>query len=147
MPTSDLSEADRRLAVATVARLAPDETDVCLSLLEPPSFSERLRGRRGSVGFGLESAVDLLSPYAILGAVWVGALVADEARVVAEKRIRAVARRLFGKVDSLLPEFPESDPENVSAVNALTSLGLSADTAKSVVHELSALVTKPDDLT
>lgn len=110
---SDLSSDEQALAEALIMQVQPDELQVLRELcVRPPRFSGKL-GR--SFGYGVESGLDLIAPYAIVVAVWAMGIVRDEGKRITEARLRRLVQRLLHEE----MEAPEQAEELTSSIDAI----------------------------
>ncbi len=118
MSRAVLSEPEVAVATRVIAAVAPAEQPLLSQLMEPRPF-EFLR-RPGAVGYGVEDIVHVASPYVMVGVAWAWAVVVNDAKAEAEKRIKRVYRRAFGRsVDSPKALEVQSSPATEADVRSL----------------------------
>ncbi len=94
MSRAVLSQPEVAVATRVIAAVAPAEQPLLDQLIKPRPF-EFLR-RSGAVGYGVEDIVQVASPYVMVGVAWAWAVVVNDAKAEAEKKIKRVYRRAFG---------------------------------------------------
>lgn len=124
-----VTENERTLAMDAVRDVAPAELRLLDDLCTKPSILDRLR--RTSVGYGIEPALELFAPYAIVLAVWIKSVVHDEVRKDAEVRLRRLVRRLLGRKAEMVGAPETADTADLRRVTTeyAHQLGLSRERA------------------
>ncbi len=125
--------------------MAPDEVDLCRDLAQMPSIGQRLMSKGGSVGYGANEFLDVVAPYALIGAGWMGSVILDEAKQQTEKRLRTLTKRLFGtagvkKLDRRLQNKAIDPQEQLTLL--LVELGLAEPKARRLAKELTTKAKK-----
>jgi hypothetical protein len=120
-------------AESAVAQLDNDELEYFAQIATPDPLWE-LRSSRNA-GSEIVTEVTALGPYAIMAAIWAGAIVLDEARAQTEKRLRYWTRRLFGhnQAPAVPPsaKLDELDPAELAEVVSRYLMALGLDRTRS----------------
>lgn len=98
--TAQLDASERSFVLGIVNELQPDEARLAKDMMAPPRV---FRPRSSAVGYGADVAIELVSPYAIIVGTWAYGIVRDEARSIADTKLRRITRRLLRIKDCPTP--------------------------------------------
>ena len=131
----DISDADAVVAEEIVRSIAPSEVPLLRQLVRRPTLRDRFGSK--SVGYGVDVDVTVIAPYALLAATWARSVVVGEAKVIIEKRLKRLTRRLLGEKEEKQVQPPASPtpPLNASELEDAVEqyalqLGLKKDKAR-----------------
>ena len=141
MSRAVLSQPEAAVAARVIAAVAPAEGPLLEQLIRPGRL-EFLR-RSGAVGYGIEDIVQVASPYVLVGVGWAWAVVANEAKVQAEEKLKRLTSRAFGRkaeppkaLDGQPPKVTEADLRSL-VLDRLIELGCTADEAVRLSRAIS----------
>jgi hypothetical protein len=101
---SRLSEHEQAIVLDIVSELRPEERFLAADYFVT---SNRRWAFRGSpVDFGLETELNVITPWVTMVVVWACGVIKGEVRAILEERLRNIVRRMFKIKDPVLP--PES---------------------------------------
>lgn len=121
--SSRLSEREQGIVLEIVGELRPEERFLAAEYLT--SSNRRWAFHSSPVDFGLETELNLITPWVTMVTVWAYGVIKGEVRAILEERLRNVVRKAFKINDPLVPQksaIPSTSEAGVGAERDFSDL-------------------------